>query len=352
MRFVRHVAAVSLLASGCFSEPSSSSSGGDGSTGNNTTSGAGTSSGNAETSADASTGPTGSTGFGSGPGSSSSGTTGEPMACDDDTRCLPEFPGWDGPFEIVSSQDPDLPCPNMAPPQWRSNADVNDVICDCTCGSVEALCSFDVRVSSASCNVNPLKEVSLDDGECTTVNATGDFAAGLEFSNGVIAEPTCANPPPPEPTFAASVAACPVQVAGACDDGLCVSNMVGPMSRMCIARAGTEAPECPEPYSDRRVVADSVSAEAMNCNECGCAAAEASCFGFVTGFSDGACMSPSSMPEPVDAGECASLNPLLVSDLAALRYDAMVVGSCLAASATALAEGEPTLDGVRTLCCI
>lgn len=351
MRMVRFLALAPVLLTGCFSEPSSGASGGGGSTGS-TTSVDATSSGSAETSGESSTGSTSSTGFGSGFDSSSSETTAGPVVCGDDARCLPEFAGWDGPFEIITSDDPALPCPNMAPPAWRSNGDIDDVVCDCECGSIEASCALDVLLSDSACGVTPVEALVLPDGACTGVAAVGDFAAGVELVNSTIVDESCPNPSPPDPTFAASVAACPAQITGECDEGSCVSGLLGPMSRMCIARPGTDAPPCPEPFSTRSVVADSATSEGMDCDECGCEVLEASCDGIITGFFDPVCMSPGSMPEPAEPGACVSLSPMTVEDLAGIRYDATVVGTCQPASATVPAQGEPTLDGVRTLCCI
>lgn len=350
MRLVRTTWLSIALLCGCFSEPSSSG-GADGSSGGEATGSTSTtgSSGQPETTDEGPTGSSGTTGFGS--GFDTTGTTSEPMACDGDSRCLPTIQGWEGPLEIIATSMPEMSCPNMAPPEWRSNADVVDPVCDCACSSPEGSCDTDVTLHDSSCGVPSLGSFTLLDGECVVASGVGDFPLGLQPTN-LVADASCAAPLPPEPTFATSVVACRLPTTGTCDAGDCVPQVLGPQSRVCVVRPGNDGAPCPAPYSERSMTADSASADGLDCSGCDCTPTNVSCGGLITAFSDGLCMSPASTPSPIGDADCVSMSPTNVDDVAGLRYDSNVMGTCEAAQPTADAQGSPTLDGVRTLCCL
>lgn len=302
-------------------------------------------------SSEASTGSTGTTGLESGFDTSSS-TTSSGAECEGDSRCLPSIEGWGGPFDVISSTDPELTCPDGSEPQWRANTGVQDAECECECGPLEGNCGMVGNVHGGLCEGLPADTVVLGNGGCETIDASGAFPLLFEVIGIDTSGVACVEPVPPAPTFETNLAACVLPTTGTCEGGDCVPPMLGPSSQVCIVRPGDDGTPCPQPYTERRVAADSATADGLDCSACGCMPQFSSCVGVLDAFSDNACMTSLGPQTVVNEGDCMNMSPATLDETAALRYDAELVGECGSEVETAVAQGTPTLLGARTLCCL
>lgn len=337
MTVVRWTAISALVfASGCFSEPPPGTSGTDASSSGTTPSGG------IPTDAMSSTGR-GSSGAGEGEGSSgvvgdSTGSGGEPCEC----QAAPA--GWAGPFVVMSGAEPPPPCPGGASAIWQARADLDTGMCECDCAPPQGDCEVEAFIAGSGCKATatPLSGMECDPYENVAADNLWVQAGVPQLTNVA-----CTNPDPPVPTFEAFAQACPAEV---CTGGACAPPM-GSAANLCISMEGVDdVPDCPAPFSQRRVVAEAAELGSLSCDACGCQPEKVTCEGEITFYVDEDCDDPAGSFVPVNT-TCEETD-VAGSEVGGLRYDVALGGACVGGSEVAPVVGEPDWIGPRTLCCI